>query len=169
MRLQPQGTNSGTADGLNDSEANTATLHETTQRLHGQHLSGPTEGTEGSAFTTPAGVRCPQGQSPVTGVSNSQKWGACAVILTGVVKFHQKAWHVPEIAVNVTQACPDNFELADTPCCKTQFQLASKSLTVTLAAPLTSSIMTAKNSPSGVYISHPDLEHHRPMTLCTRV
>ncbi|KAA6419896.1 MAG: Serine threonine kinase [Trebouxia sp. A1-2] len=71
MRLQPQGTNSGTADGLNDSEANTATLHETTQRLHGQHLSGPTEGTEGSAFTTPAGVRCPQGQSPVTGANDS--------------------------------------------------------------------------------------------------
>ncbi len=81
IRLQPQGTSTGTADGLHDSEANTATLHETTQRLHGQHLSGQTEGAEGSAFTTPAGVRCPQGQSPLTGVSDSQKCGACAVML----------------------------------------------------------------------------------------
>lgn len=82
IRLQPQETSTGTADGLPDSEANTATLHETTQRLHGQHLSGQTEGAEGSAFMTPAGDRCPQGQSPVYGVSNSQERGACAVILT---------------------------------------------------------------------------------------
>jgi hypothetical protein len=71
IRLQPQGTSTGTADGLHDSEANTATLHETTQRLHGQHLSGQSEGAEGSAFTTPAGARYPQGQSPVNGVSDS--------------------------------------------------------------------------------------------------
>jgi len=79
IRLQPQGTSTGTADGLHDSEANTATLHETTQRLHGQHLSGHIE--EGSSFTTPAGARCPQGQSPVIGVSNSQTCSACAWIL----------------------------------------------------------------------------------------
>jgi len=78
IRLQPQGTSTGTADVLHDSEANTATLHETTQRLHGQHLSGQTEGAEGSAFTTPAGARCPQGQSPVNGVSNSWERCTCA-------------------------------------------------------------------------------------------
>ena len=81
IRLQPQGTSTG-ADDLHDSEANTATLHETTQRLHGQRLSGQTEGAEGSAFATPAGARYPQGQSPVIGVSCFQGFRACAVMLT---------------------------------------------------------------------------------------
>ncbi|KAL0032168.1 hypothetical protein WJX77_008646 [Trebouxia sp. C0004] len=75
IRLQPQGTSTRAADGLHDSEANTATLHETTQRLHGQHLSGQTEGAEGSAFMTPAGARYPQGQSPMNGANDSLHQG----------------------------------------------------------------------------------------------
>ena len=68
-KLQPQGDSSGITDCGQQGEADTATLHDTTERLQGQHLSGQEEGAEGAAFTTPAGASWPQGRSPANGVS----------------------------------------------------------------------------------------------------
>ena len=73
-KLQPHGAGSTQADRdmHQGDEVTTAALHETTGRLHDQHLSGQTEGADGPAFMTPAGARWPQGRSPVDRVNFPQ-------------------------------------------------------------------------------------------------
>ena len=67
-KLQPQSASSGAADYSQQGDADTATLHETTERLQGQHLSGLADGAVGAAFMTPAGASWPAGRSPAIGV-----------------------------------------------------------------------------------------------------
>lgn len=64
-KLQLQSASSGATDYSQQGDADTATLHETTERLQGQHLSGQ---AEGAAFMTPAGASWPAGRSPANGV-----------------------------------------------------------------------------------------------------